>query len=365
MKIVELALIALAAAGGATAAPVSRADAARSPDLPAFVRSLDSLRTAAKIAGLSVAVVKDGAIVLALGLGEADVEHHVPATAETPYNIASVTKPLSAVVALRLVEQGALDLDRPLAEYTEWAGFCDEFAQQPSIFAKDLRCVPRVHTLRHLLSHTATGTPGTRFSYNPLLYSWASRPIRAAADTTFSALVERIVFAPAGMTRSARMNRDLPLRADLAKALALPYRVGASGALERAPMPPPQGDGAAGGVVTTALDLAKFDLALDRGALISAASRAAMMSPMRTPDGKPLPYGLGWFVEEHDGRTLVWHCGRWDGAYTALYLKVPARNVTFIALANGEGVWSESPLDRADVEQSAFARAFLRAFAGD
>ena len=342
--------------------PARQPDAPALPDIPAFIQQIDSLRQAAHIPGLSVAVVKDGSVLFAVGLGYADLEHHVIATADTPYNIASATKPLSAVVALRLAEQGVLDLDRPMAAYSDWKDFCTEFARQPSIFAKDLQCDPPVQTLRHLLSHTATGTPGTHFSYNPVLYSWASRPIMAAAGQPFSSLVEKYVFEPAGMTHSARTYRDLPLRKDLAEQLAVPYRLGASGAIERAPAPPPQGDGAAGGVISTVLDLAKFDVALDTGKLISERSRAEMVSPMRAPDGQALPYGIGWFVQEYNGETLVWHSGWWEKAYSALYLKVPGRGLTFIALANAEGVWRDNPRDKAEVERSEFARAFLKTF---
>jgi CubicO group peptidase (beta-lactamase class C family) len=175
-----------------------------SHDAAAFLQHLDSLREDANIPGLSVVVVKDHAIVLAAGLGYADVENGIPATAETPYDIASVAKPLSAVVALRLVETAALDLDRRLVDYSDWADFCTKFSRQASIFAQELRCQPPDHTLRHLLSHTAAGTPGSRFSYNPILYSWASRPMMAVTDSAFSVLVERYVFIPAGMKNSAR-----------------------------------------------------------------------------------------------------------------------------------------------------------------
>lgn len=327
-----------------------------------FLQQLDSLRKAANIPGLSVVVLKDHEIVLAAGLGYSDVEADVLATAETPYDIASVAKPLSAVVALRLVEAGVLDLDRLLVDYSKWEGFCTDFSQQPSIFAQELTCQPPNHTLRHLLSHTATATPGTRFSYNPILYSWASRPIRAVTDTTFSTLVERYVFVPAGMKSSARKHRDLPLRGDLAERLAQPYRVESSGAIQRAPPLPPQGDGAAGGVVSTVLDLAKFDIALDQGVLVSAESRAGMMAPTRMTNGETVPYGLGWYAQEYEGHTLVWHSGWWEDAYSALYLKVPTLNLTFIVLANSEGVWWSNPLDRAAVERSQFAQAFLSTF---
>jgi CubicO group peptidase (beta-lactamase class C family) len=330
--------------------------------LTAFARTLDSLRTAAEIPGLSVAVVKDEELIFARGFGYADLERQIPATPETPYDIASVTKPISAVLALRLVEDGLLDLDRPMAQYSEWADFCRDFSEQPSIFGQGLRCESPQHSLRHLLTHTAIGRPGTQFSYNPVLYSWASRPMMEVADTTFSRLVEQYVFEPAGMTRSARTYRDLPLREDLAAAIAVPYHVDSTGRMVQSPEKGPQGDGAAGGVVSTVLDLARFDVALDRGALISPSSYATMMQPMRSNSDESLPYSLGWFAQRYEGHELRWHSGWWEDAYSALYLKVPDENLTFILLANSEGIWWDNPRRSAQVQQSSFAQAFFRAF---
>ena len=362
MKRLIILLLPLAAHSSLAAEPIDAHMSADSHDVAAFIQRIDSLRKEANIPGLSVAVVKSREIVLAAGSGYADVEEGIRATADTAYDIATVAKPISAVVALRLVEQGVLDLDLPIVEYSDWAGFCSAFSQQPSIFAKDLRCKPPNHTLRHLLSHTASGTPGTRFSYNPILYSWGSRPIMAAADAPFSSLVERYVLIPAGMGNSARKHRDLPLREDLAERQAQPYRIENFGAIERSPARPPQGDGAAGGVVSTVLDLARFDIALDEGVLISAESRAAMMTPTKMSDGKTAPYGLGWYVQRYEGHTLVWHSGWWEDAYSALYLKIPTLDLTFIVLANSEGIWWGNPLDQAAVERSEFAQAFLSAF---
>lgn len=327
-----------------------------------FIQRLDSLRKSSDIPGLSVAVLKDQVLVLATGLGYANVEQGIAATAGTPYNIASVAKPLSAVVALRLVEKGLLELDRPLASYSSWREFCTEFSQTSSIFATGLRCEPPIHTLRHLMSHTAAGIPGTQFSYNPILYSWASRPIMAATSTDFSDVVERCVFTPTGMRQSARTHRGLQLRQDLALSMAVPYRILDSRVIERSPPPPVQGDGAAGGVISTVLDLARFDIALDTGELVSENSRNLMMAPIQSFDGSTLPYGLGWYVQDYQGHRLVWHSGWWNDAYSALYLKIPAQNLTFILLANSEGVWWDNPIDRAMVQRSAFARAFLQTF---
>ena len=167
-------------------------------------------------------------------------------------------------------------------------------------------------------SGNAIGDPGEQFSYNPILYSWASRPMMEAAGTPFSRLVEQYVFQPAGMARSARTNRDLPLREDLAAAIAIPYHVDSAGMMVRSPEREAQGDGAAGGVISTVLDLARFDIALDGGKLISPASYTEMMRPMRSRAGESLPYSLGWFAQRHAGHELRWHSGWWEDAYSAL-----------------------------------------------
>jgi CubicO group peptidase (beta-lactamase class C family) len=345
-----------------TAAPMP----SPSPDAPAlaaFERDLDSLRAAHHIPGLSVAVVRDGRVVLARGFGMADVERGVKATEDTPYNIASVSKTISGVVALRLAERGVLDLDRPMTAYEGWTEFCTAMRDEgPRVFFSDYRCDAGL-TLRHVLSMQANGGAGERFFYNPVSFSWASRPMMQASGKAFSELVAEEVFAPAGMERSARINRRLPLRADLAAELAPPYHVDSAGAPVRSEPPPPQGDGAAGGVVTTVLDLAKFDAALDDGRLLTEARKAEMWRPGRAPSGAVLPYGIGWFAQGVDGRRAVWHSGWWEKAYSALYLKLPDERLTLILLANSEGLWWGNPLDEARVERSPFAAAFLRRFA--
>lgn len=357
-----IVLLLLAMSPSFAAAPTPPRATAESAKVAAFVDRLEHLRKEVKIPGLSFAVVKDRAVVVASGSGHSDIERDIAATAETPYDIASVAKPLSAVVVFRLIEAGTLDLDKPLAEYSEWKEFCTDFSAQPTVFTRELRCDPANHTLRHLLSHTATATPGTRFSYNPVLYSWASRPIMSAAAAPFSALVERHVFVPAGMTMSARRHRELPLRKDLEERLARPYRIDASGTPTPADARSPQGDGAAGGVISTVADLARFDIALDQGTLISNASRTRMLTATRSIDGVAFPYAIGWYVQEYKGHTLVWHSGWWEDAYSALYLKIPELDLSFIVLANSEGIWWDNPLDRAEVERSRFAQAFLAAF---
>lgn len=332
-----------------------------------FVATVDSLRLAAHIPGLALVVVHDARIIASAGFGFADVERGVPVTMETPFDIASVTKPISAVVALRLVQEGRLDLDRPMRRYAGFAEYCTDARGAGGIFFRDFACEGERLTMRHVLGMTANGAePGQRFWYNPPAYSWASRPMAEVAGREFSVLVDSLIFRPSGMLRSARKHRRLPLREDLAEDLALPYQIDSSGRAVRADPPSPQGDGAAGGIVATAMDLARFDVALDAGDLLDDTTRAQLFSATRTTDGAVSPYGLGWFLGEFEGRRLAWHTGLWEGKYSALYLKVlsevPAERFTLVLLANSDGLRWESRLDEAAIERSPFAVAFLRAF---
>lgn len=334
----------------------------------ALAAHFDSLRQDRNIPGLAVVVLRDTTVVLSRGFGYADVERRVPVTPETPFDVASVSKPVSAVVALRLAQDGLLDLDLPMRRYRGFAEFCDAVRGEGGIFFGDYGCEGDRLTLRHVLAMTANGEPGTRFQYNPLSFSWASRPMAEVAGRPFSGLVDSLVFRPAAMRDAARIHRRLPLRDDLAARLAAPHHVDSAGRVARSDPPPPQGDGAAGGVVASAMDLARFDVALSGGRLLAPEWRAQLWTPARTPSGEALPYGLGWYLADDEGRRLAWHTGLWEGRYSALYLKVlsdvPSERLTLVLLANSDGLRWEKALDEAAIERSPFATAFLAAFPG-
>jgi hypothetical protein len=77
-----------------------------------------------------------------------------------------------------------------------------------------------------------------------------------------------------------------------------------------------------------------------------------------------MPTGLGWFVQNYNGQRLYWQFGNIPGAYSSLILKVPARHVTLILLANSDGLSTPFPLQDGDVTSSLFAKTFLKLFVG-
>ena len=335
-------------------------------------RALDSLRVRHEVPGLAVAVVEDGEVAFARGYGWADAEGRRPVTAATPFRIASLTKPLAATALLRLAERGRLDLDRPFAEYV--AGYdrgCRIFtsaevhASEPVLrdLTADWLCAAERDrlTVRHYLTHTAQGEPGAAFRYNGFLYGQLFRVAEGASGRPFADLLRDDLFAPLGMDRTLPSQAD-STRPGVLGALALPYRTN-GGRPERADWPRPLDANAGAGVVSTVLDLARFDSALDGGALLGSDMRTASVTPAQSgTTGERLPYGLGWFVQDHEDERLVWHYGWQPGAYSGLWLRLPERGLTLILLANSEGLSAPFGLGEGDVTRSPFARAFLTAF---
>jgi CubicO group peptidase (beta-lactamase class C family) len=336
----------------------------------AFDAKLEALRREHKLPGLAVAVVRDGKLAWSKGYGFADQEKEVAVTPDTPFWIASVTKTFLGLLFLQLEADGKISLDDKINDVPKFDSLCEWLAGSTIPFGKDLRCNAPI-TIRNILNHTVNGTPGTRFLYNPIMYSRLSRYIEhkngrsvdlvEGRQNTMAQLVETRILAPAGMSRtmSSQWQREKALvYFDMAQG----FGVDKEGYLIKRPHPERELAGGAG-IVSTVLDLAKYDIAIDSGKLASKAVMEKLFTPAKAPDGTTLPYAFGWYVEEYRGEKLYWHSG-WDeeAGFSALYLKVPAKRLALILLANGEGLWWDNPLDKAEVEKSPFAQAFFDRF---
>ncbi len=362
---VLLPLLLLASVLPAGAEPV-----AFEKSLPAFEARLDALRREHKLPGLAAAIVKDRKLAWSKGYGFADADREVPVTPDTPFWIASVTKTFLGLLFLQLEADGKISLDDSINDVPKWMDLCEWLAGSGLPFGKDLRCTAPI-TIRNILNHTANGQPGTRFLYNPVLYSRLSRYIEhkngRSVDTvegrhnTMAQLVEARILEPAGMRRTmaSQWQRDKALvYFDVAEG----FGISTEGEFLKRPRPDRHLAGGAG-IVSTVEDLARYDIALDSGALASKAVMEKLFTPAKAPDGTVLPYAFGWYVQDYRDEKLYWHSG-WDPdrGFSALYLKVPAKSLTLILLSNGEGIWWDNPLDKAEVEKAPFAQAFLEAF---
>jgi CubicO group peptidase (beta-lactamase class C family) len=317
-----------------------------------FTQTLDSLRIEAGIPAISAAIVQDGKIWTS-GFGKQDIEGNVSARSDTPYVIGSLAQTLGSTLLLRkCVDQSYLETTDRVVRWT------------PAYPEPET-------TVGELLSHTA---PDQTFHYAPSRLSALTGVIQQCAGTRYPQLLGQELFDLLAMTNSvpgqtlgtptaddvAMFEPGRLVRyADILRRLAIPYRVINRRPVRNADVAPTQIDFAQG-VVSSALDLAQFDLAYDNGFLAPATRVNALSQAFA--NGKPLRTGLGWFVQAYKGEPIAWQFGVVENAYSSLIVKVPNRRLTLILLANSDGLSAPFALEAGDVTTSIFARAFLGIF---
>ena len=149
-------------------------------------------------------------------------------------------------------------------------------------------------------------------------------------------------------------------RQALAK-VARPYTYYGEGEVLRTTYPPAD-FWASAGLVSSVRDLAKYDAAVDRHALLGEAMQTRAWTPFLSNAGQPLAQGLGWYVTDYRGTRLVWHFGHWGTGFSAMYLKIPARRLTLVMLANSEALADHQYQVGEDITHNAFACSFIQTF---
>ena len=123
----------------------------------------------------------------------------------------------------------------------------------------------------------------------------------------------------------------------------------------------PQGFSTSAGLMSTVLDMAKYDIAIDQNKFLTKETQQLAFTPTRSTKGEELPYGLGWFTTNYKGTKLLWHYGYWTGN-SSFILKVPERNMTFIIMANSDNLSRPTDLGSGDALSSPVGMAFLKTF---
>jgi CubicO group peptidase (beta-lactamase class C family) len=123
----------------------------------------------------------------------------------------------------------------------------------------------------------------------------------------------------------------------------------------------PQGFSTSAGLMSTVLDMAKYDIAIDQNKFLTKETQQLAFTPAVSTKGEQLPYGLGWFTQNYKGTKLLWHYGYWTGN-SSFILKVPEQNITFIIMANSDNLSRPTDLGAGDALSSPVGMAFLKTF---
>ena len=145
----------------------------------------------------------------------------------------------------------------------------------------------------------------------------------------------------------------------ISKTLAQPY--GLDREFKITKISYPTGFSTSAGLMASVLDMAKYDIAIDQNRFLTKETQELAFAPTVSTKGDKLPYGLGWFTQEYQGTRMLWHYGYWT-ANSSFILKVPERNITFIAMANSDNLSRATDLGAGNALSSPVGMAFLRTF---
>ena len=284
--------------------------------------------------GASVIVIHDGRVILRRAYGMADLERHVPATPETDYRLASVSKQFTAMAIMLLVRDGKLRYDQPIRE-----------------ILPELPAAAQSVTVRHLLNHTSGlpdyedlipdsqtvqvsdrdvlallarkdtlyFAPGSAYRYSNSGYVLLGLIVERVAGVSFPEFLRARIFAPLGMTASV---------AHVAGVDTVPHRAfgytpdsARFAATDQSVTSATLGDG---GIYTNVDDLVRWDQALYGNQLVDAATLQLAITP---------PYSFGWFVDTYRTERRWRHTGETSGFRNAIQ-RYPDRRFTVIVLTN-------------------------------
>ncbi|UCC47352.1 MAG: class A beta-lactamase-related serine hydrolase [Gemmatimonadota bacterium] len=319
-------VLGLQACGQEASEPFQRLATLTSPErLAELEQVIPALMDSGGITGLAMAIVSDSAIEWSRGFGVKSSETGEPVDENSVFEAASLSKPVFAYAVLQLVDQGIIDLDTPIADYYDYEVTEDE---------RHKRITPRM-----VLSHT-TGfpnwrpregqltidfDPGTEFRYSGEGFGYLQLAVMDVTDETLQELTERLVFEPLGMTNSSYIWDDR-----FEENLALPHGTHSEVLEKRRP----RRGHAAASLHTTAVDFARFMIAVMNGSGLSDSTAVAMLTPQVQVD-TGVTWGLGIGIQDNEAGRALWHWGD-NVAYKAYTLTFPEHGVGVVWFTNSE-----------------------------
>jgi CubicO group peptidase (beta-lactamase class C family) len=299
------------------------------------------------IPGVAVAVLRNGKVELIKGYGFAKIERRIPVTPDTMFQIASTTKPFTAMAVMMLVEDGRLSLDQKAIKHLPWL---------PSVYSEV--------TVRQLLTHTSgvnrdvrtanvdnftveefkkrllaarvSFEPGERWEYANTGYILLGMIIETASGQPYGEFLTKRIFKPLGM-KNTRYNTPH----DNSKERAAGYEWQDGSFI---PSPYFAGGYSAGALISSVADLTKWEQALSARKLLKTSSYEQMWTAHKLNNGQPRSfefrgeqsgYGFGWFLMSYKGHKLITHGGTVSGFSGVIHRFVDDK-VTIIVLTNSK-----------------------------
>jgi CubicO group peptidase (beta-lactamase class C family) len=298
-----------------------------------------------RIPAVSVAIIDNGAIVMQRSLGMANIEFGISNTDSTAFQMASVTKLISATALMILAQEGKIDLNQDVRHYLPdlpetWRAMkvYDLVSHQSGIV--DLLALQHLFRSLEEAMDTATSRPldfppGTKTVYAGGDYAVVMLLIETITGLSFQEFLDQYLFSRLNMKHSVfnNMEQDFIYRTyDIMPYAATTYKWNAQQEKQQIfSMLFPRWTYPAGGLFSSIADLATWIVALDRDLILRPEFRDQMWTSSRLRDETPSPFGVGWIVDKIDDEKATGHSG---GPALADVVRLPEKKISVIILTN-------------------------------
>lgn len=326
-------------------------------DHSADIDTIFSAARSTNAPGAAIMIIRGGRIVLQRGYGVADLRTLHPIHPQTDFRLASVSKQFTAMAIMLLVHDGKLHYEDRLSDVlpgfpaygkaitvrnllNHTSGLLDyEDLMAKEYPGKADDQIPQIHDagVLALLEKVSTTKfpPGTRWEYSNSGYCVLAMVVEKVSGEPFGQFLHERIFAPLHMNHTLAYERgknEVPNRA---------YGYTLTGNVwkqtDQSSTSATLGDG---GIYTSLDDMAKWDEALRDHQLLSEAEMKPAITPVKlprasalSPEGLPVQYGFGWFLEPYKGHTRMWHYGETVGFRTTIQ-RFPKDDLTVVVLCN-------------------------------
>ncbi|MDL2356748.1 MAG: serine hydrolase [Pseudomonadota bacterium] len=295
--------------------------------------------------GATVIVLRDGQTLFRKAYGMADVAKKLPMTPETSLRLGSITKQFTSTAIMMLADEGKLavtdDITKFLPDYptrgkhitiehllTHTSGIVS-YTGKPTFGAISTTDMSVAQMIDFFKNDPLEFEPGARWHYNNSGYFLLGAIIEKVSGMPYARFVEQRIFVPLGMDHTAYEGYE---RTPGARAQG---HTGAAGHyLPSAPLSMSQ-PYAAGALVSTVDDLARWDGAVSSGKLLTAASWQKAFTPYTLAGGGATGYGYGWQIDKLQGQPTIGHGGGING-FSTYAVRLPAEKVYVAVLTNAD-----------------------------
>ena len=307
------------------------------------------------VPGLALAVAVDGKLVYSEGFGFADLEERVPVWPTTKFRIASISKPLTAVGLMELVEAGKIDLDAPVQKYVPsfpdkgavitvrmvggHLGGIRHYKDDEFLIQKHYDTV--LEGLKIFENDPLVSAPGTKFNYSSYGYNLVSAIVESASAESFLTYMQEHVFGPLGLVHTVPDQNRM-----IVEQRSRYYELPKNGPVANAPYVDNSYKWAGGGFLSTAEDLVRFGSALQQPGFLKADSLKTMFTSQKTTGGEETGYGIGWGVQKtKSGKIIYEHSGGAIGGTSQLIIFPETRVVVALVTNLSDKKWTREEVE--------------------